>query len=558
MHRFPNPGSNIDNLIKCFELLYENINRDVLFGLHDMQEILVVNGLISSSGTMGAEALLRGANVDLSRDRSYNQCKMYAEIYRSLGWMQSAERALDYCFTFLGDHIATAQVDSKALIEECFIGIEFPNKALAVNGANNIRPFASILKCMAQLDGVMTRDEIIIGPLCFENDQTPVAIESYIDKVQEYRADPALFDAAFEAMLEDRGITKITAGNYTRFPLGALRWLGWAEQDRDTDHFESPTRVYRLTEKGRLKVEELDSSLDLRLEDIENYGELGDSIAKYSYYTMLTNSGFDLSSKREEIAELKATVIEILGTENVLFSPFQAYDSESLSRIFNYSIPTARRESIYSPRNLDTEQSNDFMRDQLATITRPEEEPINRENSFFQSVSELAELADRDIVANLKPRYSGFGKEEYYTLIGEIFCVMGLNCHVSPHGVNSRRWDAIIIEENDSIPIEIKSPTEEVHLSVKAVRQAVENKIILQSRQAVANQRTSNSLAVGFELPNNRADVGTLINDIDSTYNIKVAVLGIDYLLQLAVDCIRNDNIVSFDELSEKLGIVDA
>jgi hypothetical protein len=47
----------------------------------------------------------------------------------------------------------------------------------------------------------------------------------------------------------------------------------------------------------------------------------------------------------------------------------------------------------------------------------------------------------------------------------------------------------MIVDATDSIPIEIKSPGEEMELSVKALRQAVENKVILLSRNQFPTRR---------------------------------------------------------------------
>ena len=112
-------------------------------------------------------------------------------------------------------------------------------------------------------------------------------------------------------------------------------------------------------------------------------------------------------------------------------------------------------------------------------------------------------------------------------------------------------------EEEDSIPIEIKSPTEELHISVKAVRQALENKIILQSRQAVPNKQETSTYAVGFELPNARAEVSELINDIEKIYDIKIAIMGIDELLRLSVNCIAANKTIAFDNLAKTKGIIN-
>ena len=121
MQRFANPGSNVDSLTNAFLFLYENIEAEQAFQLYDMQEILVPNGYISSSGAVGIEALLRGANSDRSRDTSYNQCKMYAELFRLLGWIQSTSSALLYCFTPLGKQLANATRNSRGLVSECLL-----------------------------------------------------------------------------------------------------------------------------------------------------------------------------------------------------------------------------------------------------------------------------------------------------------------------------------------------------------------------------------------------------------------------------------------------------
>ena len=64
-------------------------------------------------------------------------------------------------------------------------------------------------------------------------------------------------------------------------------------------------------------------------------------------------------------------------------------------------------------------------------------------------------------------------------------------------------------------------------------------------------------MAVGFELPATRAEVDELIDNFQSTFDIKVGVLGIDYLLKLALDCVRNDHNVAFDTVKTLIGIID-
>ncbi len=558
MHRFPNPGSALDSLVNCFIFLYQNIDHEEIFDLHDMQELLVSNGLISSSGAMGVEALLRGASTDLSRDRSYNQCKMYAELYRVLGWIQSGDKALWYNFTLLGDHIATATVERVSLIESCFIGVESPNDVIDVKGDYIIRPFATILKTMNQLNGVLSRDEMILGPLSISDDTDEKIFSSMCEELAELRSAPAKFDKVLASRLKARGITEVTAGNYTRFPLGAIKALDWAQPQRDKSNYRRPQQTYAITSEGQSKVELIKKSIDIRLHNLPDDEKVISDLAFYTFYKMLEDSGFDTSSLSERLGTAETSVKSKFKTTDIIFSPFQTLSRAKLANIFDVTLPSKKRKSIYSPELLEDSNNNETLHIELDTTVLSNDHEVNQENDFYESVVQMFDIHGNDeIVEILKESYRAYTKDQYYPLIGEIFTSIGLRCDIPPHGVNSRRWDAIILSSDDSIPIEIKSPTEELHLSVKAIRQALENKIILQSRQAEKNKRPTATLAIGFELPKERADVAKLIEDIKYIYDIDIGVMGIDYLLEMAVFCIRENRKVEFSELASKQGIIN-
>ncbi|MDP2716486.1 hypothetical protein [Rheinheimera sp.] len=560
MLRFPNPGSALDNLVNCYLFLYRNINRNEVFDLHDMQELLVSNGLISSSGAMGIEALLRGASKDLSRDKSYNQCKMYAELYRTLGWIQSGDKALWYNFTLLGDYIAQGVADSKRLIEECFLGMEYPNRVLSVNGTHEIRPFFTILKTLNYLNGCLSRDEMIFGPLSMDSDITDESFRSMCDELIYYRQNPIEFDKEFNQRLEARGISPVTAGNYTRFPLGALKWLNWAQPINNKKDYKKSQRTYQITAHGKTLLSQLAAKKDIRLASIGKLGLDSSLLSQSAFYGMLERAGFDTSPVASQKQTADAHIKAVLGTAEIIFSPFQSFEQNSLNEFFSIVPPSSKRVSIYSPARL-AERSKGLASAisidlKKALVDSPS--AVVRDNEFKKQVQALiAHKTDEEVIQQLKQRYRTYTKEQFYPLIGQIFSCLGLNCDIPPHGVNSRRWDAIIISDGDSIPMEIKSPTEELNISVKAVRQALENKIILQSRKTEANKFGTSSLAVGYELPNERAEVASLISDIKKVYGIDIAVLGIDYLLKLAIEAIKGSKSLEFEVLAELKGIIN-
>ena len=130
---------------------------------------------------------------------------------------------------------------------------------------------------------------------------------------------------------------------------------------------------------------------------------------------------------------------------------------------------------------------------------------------------------------------------------------MGFKCSFSRPGDNGARWDAIIDDPVRSIPIEIKSPTEEQHLSIKAIRQALENKIILLSRQTHSTTPEVSTLAVGYHMPNERAEVSRLISDIKATYGYKIGVIDLNSLLSLSISILVDEK--GFDK--EKLYVLE-
>lgn len=136
--------------------------------------------------------------------------------------------------------------------------------------------------------------------------------------------------------------------------------------------------------------------------------------------------------------------------------------------------------------------------------------------------------------------------------------VMGFDCLASRPGDNGARWDAIIVDNERSIPIEIKSPTEEQHLSVKAIRQALENKIILLSRRTHPTTPETTSLSVGYYMPNDRAEVSQLISSIKTTYGFKIGVMDLKSLLSLAVSILVDETGFDREKLYGLEGLMHA
>ena len=126
---------------------------------------------------------------------------------------------------------------------------------------------------------------------------------------------------------------------------------------------------------------------------------------------------------------------------------------------------------------------------------------------------------------------------EFYEIIGLILKHIGFsNVIVSRDGDVNNRMDAIIVDLEHSIPIEIKSPGESKEINIKSIRQACENKVILLSRKFYESTKDTTSLSIAFQYPPERSDIYELIDDIKVAYEFNIGIINIDDLLSLVWD----------------------
>lgn len=147
---------------------------------------------------------------------------------------------------------------------------------------------------------------------------------------------------------------------------------------------------------------------------------------------------------------------------------------------------------------------------------------------------------------------------EFYDIIGLILKHIGFkNAHVSRGGDVNNRMDAIIIDDENSIPIEIKSPGESKEINIKSIRQACENKVIILSRKFYQTTNDTTSLAIAFRYPPERSDVYELIDDIKNAYNFNIGIIDIDDLLSLVWDIEEDVGELDFDYFNTFSGKFD-
>jgi len=272
---------------------------------------------------------------------------------------------------------------------------------------------------------------------------------------------------------------------------------------------------------------------------------------------MLSRAGFDISEVNDEIDVRKNRIEDELETrEEYLFSPYQVFDYEFVNTILGFS----QNSNKNNGKSYDFESISSEYGDINTKVLFVEEEPIkyNGNNNFISQVDELEKtLSFEQLIDHFFYICQSYKKENFYSFIGELFDSVGLNCNVTRHGINYERWDAIILNNEDAIPVEIKSPTEELFISVKGVRQAFENKIILLSRKSYNTSLNTTSLLVGNLLPNQRAEVANLIKSIKREFGFKIGVIDLRSLLRLAIQTRLTSKRPVLKALCEMEGYID-
>ena len=569
MIRFRNPGTEYSTQIQVIKELYKELWKKSFFSLDDMAIVIAKSKLMTAYGYAGDQAIELSNTEQESLNSAKMNAKMYAEVFRMLGWVTPYSKSASYplSFTYIGIHIANSKGDCAELYEQCVLGINNPTQLTNnMSYCEKVRFFKCALRTLIDLNGIMYKHELCLGPMSID-DQDEKQYKQMINYLKGLRGNYNNLKTEFKKLANKLGMKETPVDNCTRLPIALMKSCGWIITVTDKELYKKSMTCIKITDHGRKVYDSIKRMKDVRLEEFENYSfAIQNSLIRLGVYQMLERSGYDISKVNTIIHSDEQKCSEILKGEKLLFSPCQTIRREQVENALgikiggedskNYSVKsfesTAKeRMETYNISTIDLNVQN-FVNKNLLT----EKEDIN----FLLKVEKLKKenLSTSKIVDTLFEYYRSATQTVFYPLISTLFKIMGLRCSYSRTGDNGSRWDAIIEDEKRSIPIEIKSPTEEEHLSIKAIRQALENKIILLSRKTFKTDKETSSLAVGYYLPNERAEVNTLIQDIKETYCYKIGVIDFKSLLSISVSILIENKGFDLEKLYNMEGLSNA
>ncbi len=569
MIRFRNPGTQFSTQVQVIKQLYAALGSQAYFTLDDMAIVIAQGNLMTAYGYAGDAALRLSYTDQESMNSAKMNAKMYAEVFRMLGWVTpyNEEKSYPLVFTYIGIHVALSQGDCTKLYEQCVLGINNPTQFSGrMRYTEKVRFIKCALRSLIDLGGVMYKHELNLGPMCV-NDEDEEEYDRMIEYIRSIRGDIRNLKREFTQLAESLGMTKQSVDNCTRLPIAFMEACGMTESVRTRELYGVSQVCIQITQHGIDVYNSIKDMYDLRLDSFLSLDEqTQNALIRLGTYSMLDRAGYDLSEIKDTIEADRNQCLAVLGESELLFSPSQTLRRSRVENALGIELGTGDA----TQQQIDTfgstvEEREALYHTQVWQLNIPEEAATELLTSpedfeFLDLVNQMSieGKSSSEIVSELFDYYANATQTVFYPLIATLFKTMGFNCSFSRPGDNGARWDAIIDDPQRSIPIEIKSPTEEQHLSIKAIRQALENKIVLLSRQTFITAPDISTLAVGYYMPNERAEVNRLISDIKETYGYKIGVVDLKSLLSLAVSILVDGRGFNKEQLFSLEGLMNA
>ena len=562
MIRFRNPGTQYTTQVQVFRELYKEYKDAPSFDLDDMAATIAKTKLMTAYGYAGDAALALSNTENDSLNSTKMNAKMYAEVFRLLGWVTSAgDNSYPLVFTYIGEHAALAD-DELPLYEQCILGINNPQEIMDVKYDEKVRFFKATLFSLQDLGGIMYKHELCLGPMSID-DLDKSQYNRMITYLKKLRGSYGRYQDAYQALCDDLGVKPTLPDNSTRLPIAFMKTCGWVESQRTRKLYPPKSlECLCLTPHGADLADSLREVKDLRMDEYYSYPEhTRNSLIRLGVYSMLLRAGYDTSPVQEIMRQDQVVCADVLNGKELLFSPYQTLHRSVVDEALGIHREIAGTQT-HTDVLPDIKRTDANVNNICLTISTNGAHSTSdvEVNSFVQQVLDAKGAGERkkDIIDKIFDDSITDTQTKFYPFVAMLFRVMGLDCQASRPGDNGARWDAIIVDPEESIPIEIKSPTEEQHLSLKAIRQALENKVILLSRGTHPTLPETTSLAIGYYLPNDRAEVTNLMSDFKTAFGYNIGIMDLRTLLTIAVTIVYDEKTFDISELNRLEGFANA
>lgn len=168
MLRFRNPGTQYSTQVTVIKELYKKLGNKEYFTLDDMAVVIAQSKMMTAYGYAGDDAIKLSNTPQESMNSALMNAKMYAEVFRMLGWVTPyGRKSYPLVFTYIGIHVALSEGDCSRLYEQCVLGINNPTELSdKMSYTEEVRVIVTALRSMVDLGGVIydsTTSGVYIG-----------------------------------------------------------------------------------------------------------------------------------------------------------------------------------------------------------------------------------------------------------------------------------------------------------------------------------------------------------------------------------------------------------
>ena len=544
--KIPNQGNITSNLHLLSEMKNSEgyADKHGYFTKSQVAEIAANALIITSSSKIGEGVIdrINNSEVDEGNNSPLQNAKMRMQIMRTLGLVSTDYDSEVYAITELGDLILADSVTTEqrqSLVRELFMSVCSSSESYDFTCSEGFHCYLGLEICyaLACLDYKIGVKEL---PIITTYDYRE--INKFVEIIKKLRESGSEFpkdDLHFPHTNGGHALKDYT--NLTRTPVQILRYCGILEH-RSRIEKGKRTAFYHCTEYGKAYVDQV--------KDVFDCGKLI-LLSPYEFRKMNVFRKKELCRIGHENILIKAGLITKKNS-GLVFSPYQMLAETTVSWLLGNNLRPHPEKSDNKVQAINSMLTSQHLRlkalfkhtDNSSTIDSVSLNDIAKEMLLCKGEEQRKKYVEKQLEQHRNDDWQLF-----YPYIHSLFNILGLDCH----GVG--RYDGYTTYKQHAIPIEIKSPKEELSYHQKGIRQAIENKICSYNAK-LADDMEYSTLVVGYTHPVNDKNIHTLIERSFEKLKIRVIAFDLAGLLNICLKVVCDNMQLDFDELLRSHGII--
>ncbi len=547
--KLPNQGNINSNIRLLYEMSISNDYADAhgYFTKADVAEI-AANALLITTGNVvggGVVNTIRSANVDEGDNSPLQNAKMRMQILRILGLVSADYDSGIYAINPLGELVVSDKITSEQrrnLIRELFMCIESSSEAYDFTCPEGFHCFLGLEICyaFACLDYKIAVSEM---PIITTYDYRE--IDEFILKVKDYRSRGVTFPSSDSHFPKtNKGMPLAQASNITRTINQILRYCSIiAPKPKKIEG----TNFYVCSEEGRAYVDK-----------IKRLWEMG----RITFMTSYTFRKLRILSQKENCKQGLDSMYARAGMlssdtkheDGFFFSPYQTLPETTVSWLLGKKVrqhPERKDSKVQAINSSLTTRDLRLKAVYEANVRNRVVELAAEEQIVNDILNCVTDSGKRDYALKQEENHKNDDKFVFYPYVHSLLRILGLDCKGEVG-----RYDAFAMYGKHIIPVEVKSPTEDVSYNQKGVRQAIENKVCSYNGD-LSDDMEYAAIVVGYNHPTNDSDIKELISAAYEQLGIKIIAIDLKSLLNMCMRVICDNMRLDMDQLLRGYGIIN-